>query len=338
MRLATFRSEVTGAARLGVIMNDTIIDVALLGAAEKVDLPESMLGLLDQGPATLAHLGRLVEARASSWPTGTALPLGNVRLLAPIPRPRKCIFGVAFNYADPKGVPRELPKDPVVFSKPPTSVIGPGEAIEHNASITQNLDWEVELAAIIGRTARNVAPEDALSYVFGYSVLIDISARDCDRAGQWLYAKGQDTYAPFGPVIVTADDIPDPQNLDLSLHVNGEEKQRSNTRHMFFGVGALIADISCRITLEPGDIIATGTPDGIGISRSPQEWLWPGDVVEAEVSGIGKIRHPVVAVGDMRRREAALADSTWPSSADPLTVIAGDYTQHPTSPEAVLNP
>ena len=148
----------------------------------------------------------------------------------------------------------------------------------------------------MGRRAARVAEADALSYVFGYSVMLDMSARDCRRAGQWIYSKGQDTYAPFGPCIVTADEIPDPQKLDLWLTVNGEKKQGSNTRHMLFKVPFLISDISAGITLEPGDIIATGTPEGVGAGRSPQEWLWPGDVVEAGVEGIGTLRHPVVAV------------------------------------------
>jgi 2-keto-4-pentenoate hydratase/2-oxohepta-3-ene-1,7-dioic acid hydratase in catechol pathway len=126
--------------------------------------------------------------------------------------------------------------------------------------------------------------------------MIDMSARDCRRAGQWIYSKGQDTYAPFGPCIVTADEIPDPQVLDLSLTVNGKTKQSSNTRHMLFKVNTLIADISAGITLEPGDIIATGTPEGVGAGRSPQEWVWPGDVIHARLQGIGELRHPVVAV------------------------------------------
>ena len=162
--------------------------------------------------------------------------------------------------------------------------------------MTRQLDWEVELAAIIGTRAKRVAVADALQYVFGYSVMIDISARDCRRAGQWIYSKGQDTFAPFGPCIVTADEIPDPQTLDLTLTVNGETKQSSNTRHMLFPVAALIADISVGITLEPGDIIATGTPSGVGAGRNPQEWLWPGHIVQASVQSIGTLRHPVVAV------------------------------------------
>jgi 2-keto-4-pentenoate hydratase/2-oxohepta-3-ene-1,7-dioic acid hydratase in catechol pathway len=231
------------------------------------------------------------------------LPLANVKLLAPIPRPRKNIFGIGLNYVEHVAessrsldTAKDLPKQPVIFSQPPTTVIGPGDAIEHNAKITQQLDWEIELAVIIGTTAKRVPVAQALKHVFGYSVMIDMSARDCRRAGQWIYSKGQDTYAPFGPCIVTADEIPDPQKLELSLTVNGATKQSSNTRHMLFKVNELIADISAGITLEPGDIIATGTPEGVGAGRNPQEWVWPGDVIEGRVQHIGSLRHPVVAV------------------------------------------
>src|SRR5690606_5360797 len=189
----------------------------------------------------------------------------------------------------------DLPREPVIFSKPPTTVVGPGDPIVHNAAITQQLDWEVELAAVIGSTAKGVSREDALKHVFGYTVLIDVSARDCRRAGQWIYSKGQDSFAPMGPCIVTADEIPDPQTLDLTLSLNGVQKQSSNTAYMLFKVDELIADISKGITLEPGDIIATGTPAGVGAGMDPQEWMWPGDTDDAEVVGIGKLRHPVVA-------------------------------------------
>ncbi|MEJ2458324.1 MAG: fumarylacetoacetate hydrolase family protein [Novosphingobium sp.] len=183
----------------------------------------------------------------------------------------------------------------VIFSKPPSSVIGPGEPILHDKEITRQLDWEVELATIIGTTAKGVSRADALRHVFGYTVCIDMSARDCRRAGQWIYSKGQDSYCPMGPVVVTADEIPDPQTLDLWLTVNGVEKQRGTTAFMLFKVDELIADISKGITLEPGDIIATGTPAGVGAGRTPQEWLWPGDIVVATVEGIGTLRHPVIA-------------------------------------------
>jgi 2-keto-4-pentenoate hydratase/2-oxohepta-3-ene-1,7-dioic acid hydratase in catechol pathway len=301
MKLVTYRAHIEGAARLGVLIDDLVVDVAALADSMGEVLPDTMLGLIDAGRAGLAMLRACLDEADGDFAPGSATALANVTLLAPIPRPRKNIFGIGLNYVEHVAesaasldTSKDLPKQPVIFSKPPTTVIGPGQGIEHNAKITQQLDWEVELAVIIGTTARRVTREAALAHVFGYSVMIDVSARDNRRAGQWIFSKGQDTYAPFGPCIVTADEIPDPQVLDLWLTVNGVEKQRSNTRHMLFKVDTLISDISSGITLEPGDIIASGTPEGVGAGRTPQEWMWPGDVVVACVEGIGTIRHPVV--------------------------------------------
>lgn len=303
MRLVTYRRNVLEGARLGAIVDDLVVDLEYLGLCAGVDLPSDMLDFIDLGPNAVATTTQLLKDHQNKWPVGSAIPLSNVKLLAPIPRPRKNIFGIGLNYVEhveessrSLDTSADLPKEPVIFSKPPTTVIGPGDAVEHNAKITQQMDWEVELAAIIGRTASRVEKSEALNYVFGYSVMIDISARDNRRAGQWIFSKGLDTYAPFGPCIVTADEIPDPQTLDLWLTVNGETKQKSNTKFMLFDVATLVSDISSGITLEPGDIIATGTPEGVGAGRNPQEWLWPGDVIEAHVEGIGTIRHPVVAV------------------------------------------
>ena len=303
MRLVTYRETIESEARLGVIDGDLVVDVEKIGAKAGLSLPVSMLDFIDLGPSAILSLRDTLKEFSGRFPARTAVPLVNVKLLAPIPRPRKNIFGIGLNYVEHVeessrilDTAKDLPKQPVIFSKPPTSVIGPDEAIAHNRKITQQLDWEVELAVVMGRVARRVSEADALSYVFGYSVMVDISARDNRRAGQWIYSKGQDTFAPFGPCIVTADEIADPHALDLWLTVNGELKQKSNTRHMLFKIPVLIADISAAITLEPGDIIATGTPEGVGAGRTPQEWLWPGDVVEAGVETIGRIRHPVVAV------------------------------------------
>ncbi|TDF67311.1 fumarylacetoacetate hydrolase family protein [Cupriavidus sp. L7L] len=303
MRLVTYRSEVAAAARLGALVDGNIVDLARFGTAVGVDIPSTMLEFIDLGPEAVRSTSALLNEYRGKLPFGVAFPASNVKLLAPIPRPRKNVWGIGLNYVEHVAessrsldTSKELPKEPVIFSKPPTTVIGPGDAIEHNKEITQQMDWEVELAVVIGTRGKGVKEADALNYVFGYSVMIDISARDCRRAGQWIYSKGQDTYAPFGPVIVTADEIPDPHTLDLSLTVNGVTKQSSNTRHMLFKVPALIADISKGMALEPGDIIATGTPDGVGAGRTPQEWLWPGDTVVATVEGIGQLRHPVVAV------------------------------------------
>ena len=237
MRLVTYRPSIVDAARLGVVQGDEIVDVQKLAASDGQVLPASMLELIDLGPTGLRVLKQLVEGAEGNWPAGAAVPAVNVQLLAPIPRPRKNIFGIGLNYVEhveessrALDTAKDLPKQPVIFTKPPTTVIGPGEPIQHNAKLTQQLDWEVELAAIIGRRAARVTVQEALQYVFGYSVMIDISARDNRRAGQWIYSKGMDSYGPFGPCIVTADEIPDPQTLDLWLTVNGVTKQKSNTR------------------------------------------------------------------------------------------------------------
>lgn len=303
MRLVTYRSHHADQARLGAIVGNAIIDLARLGERTDTPLPDNMLDFIDLGPEAVRVATHLLATHEKHWPLGTSIPLENARLLAPIPRLRKNIFGIGLNYVEHVAessrtldTSKDLPKQPVIFSKPPTCVIGPGDAIEHNHAITQQLDWEVELAVIMGRRAQRVQEADALNYVFGYSVMIDISARDCRRAGQWIYSKGQDTYGPFGPCIVTADEIPDPHTLDLSLTVNGVTKQSSNTRHMLFKIPHLIADISAAMTMEAGDVIATGTPEGVGAGRTPQEWLWPGDTVVATVEKIGTLRHPVVAV------------------------------------------
>jgi len=302
MRLVSYRASPEAAARVGLIEGDFVVDIERLGRSAHVVLPGSMLELIEAGPVALGAVRELLNA-SESRPIDGTIPLANVKLLAPIPRPRKNIFGIGLNYVEhveessrTLDTSKDLPEKPVIFSKPPTTVIGPGDPVQHNKAITQQLDWEVELAVIIGTTCRRVSEGEALKNVFGYSVFIDISARDCRRAGQWIYSKGQDSYGPFGPCIVTADEIPDPHALDLWLSVNGTLKQKSNTRHMLFKIPRLIADISAGMTLEPGDIIATGTPSGVGAGRKPQEWLWPGDVIEAGVQHIGEIRHPVVAV------------------------------------------
>jgi 2-keto-4-pentenoate hydratase/2-oxohepta-3-ene-1,7-dioic acid hydratase in catechol pathway len=230
---------------------------------------------------------------------GPVLPRDAVRLHAPF-RPGK-IIGVGLNYVEhveessrSLDTAKELPDRPVLFSKPATAVVGPDEPIRHDGNLTAQLDWECELAVIIGRTARRVGKADALNHVFGYSIMNDISARDQRRGGQWWFSKGQDSYAPFGPCVRTADEVPDPQVLDLGLRVNGAVKQKGNTRHMLFDVATLIADISSGVTLEPGDVISTGSPQGVGAAQNPPQFLQPGDVVECTVEGIGTLRNPVV--------------------------------------------
>jgi 2-keto-4-pentenoate hydratase/2-oxohepta-3-ene-1,7-dioic acid hydratase in catechol pathway len=302
MRFVTYRTVETE-PRLGLLHDGLVIDVEYFGDAIGNDMPSTMLDFIDLGPIALRFLQEAVAAATTADLIGTSLPEGNVTLLAPIPRPRKNIFGIGLNYTEHVAesarsldTSNELPQQPVIFSKPPTAVVAWNDPIRHNATVTQQLDWETELAVIIGSTARHVAEGDALNHVFGYTVINDVSARDCRRAGQWIVSKGQDSFAPMGPCIVTAEEIGDPHNLNILTHVNGVEKQNSNTRFMLFNVPQLIADISSVMTLEPGDIIATGTPAGVGAGRTPQEFMWPGDVVECTVEGIGTLRNPIIAV------------------------------------------
>ncbi|MFT5115221.1 MAG: 2-keto-4-pentenoate hydratase/2-oxohepta-3-ene-1,7-dioic acid hydratase in catechol pathway [Parasphingorhabdus sp.] len=301
MKLVTYRASVETSARLGVVLDDLVIDVEALGVAVGEDMPDSMLGLIDTGRTGLATLKNLIEEIDGAPPINTSVALSNAIICAPIPRPRKNIWGIGLNYTEHVAesarsldTDSALPQQPVLFTKPPTAVIGPGEPIQHDSNMTQQLDWEVELAVIMGSGGKHIDAKHAMEHVFGYSVMIDVSARDNRRAGQWIFAKGQDSYAPFGPCIITADDLPDPQNLDLWLTKNGQEKQRSNTKFMLFDIPTLIADISTGMTIEGGDIIATGTPAGVGAGRDPQEWMWPGDTIVACVEGIGCLRHPIV--------------------------------------------
>lgn len=235
------------------------------------------------------------------------LPLGapiEGKLAAPL-RPGK-IVAIGLNYLDHiRESKLERPLQPLVFAKFPSSVIGPTDAIELDESLTSRVDWEVELAVVVGRRMRRVAERDALDHVFGYTVGNDISARDVQFSeSQWVRGKSFDTFCPLGPVAVTADEIPDPQVLRLRTRVNGEVMQDSSTAEMVFGVAELLAFCSRSFTLDPGDVVLTGTPWGCGEFMDPPRSLAAGDLVEAEIEKIGALRNPVVAVrsGAARRR------------------------------------
>jgi 5-carboxymethyl-2-hydroxymuconate isomerase len=214
-------------------------------------------------------------------------------LLAPL-RPAS-IVAIGLNYLDHiRETGMERPQRPLVFTKLRTSVIGPDETIRIPSGITEQVDWEVELAVVIGTTARDVAADDALDHVFGYTVANDVSARDVQFSdGQWARGKSLDTFCPLGPEVVTPEDVPDPQALGLRTRVNGETVQDSSTAEMLFGVRELIAFCSRSFTLLPGDVLLTGTPWGCGAFMRPPRFLAPGDVVETEVDGIGTLRNPV---------------------------------------------
>jgi 2-keto-4-pentenoate hydratase/2-oxohepta-3-ene-1,7-dioic acid hydratase in catechol pathway len=266
------------------------------GDISNFPLPNDMLDLIDLGFEIIEEITEMIAETPENFFEEISYEMSEVTLLAPIEKPRKNIIGIGLNYTEHVAesartldTTGKLPQKPIIFSKPPTTVTATNTEIIKNTKLTAQLDWEVELAVVIGKKGKYVANADALDYVFGYTVINDISARDCRREGQWIVSKGQDTFAPMGPYLVTKDEIKNPHNLKLSLKINGIEKQNSNTQFMLFNINDLIEDLSIVFTLEPGDIIATGTPSGVGAGRDPQEWMYDGDIVEATVEGIGTI-------------------------------------------------
>ena len=299
MKLLTYKTNETE-PRLGFIHNNQIIDMEDFGEISNFPLPNDMLELIDLGFEIIAEITELVLETSKEFFDEVAYEMTEVIILAPIEKPRKNIIGIGLNYTEHVAesartldTTGKLPQKPIIFSKPPTTVTGTNTEVIKNTKLTSQLDWEVELAVVIGKKGKYVPNADAMDYVFGYTVINDISARDCRREGQWIVSKGQDTFAPMGPILITKDEIGNPHNLNLSLKVNGIEKQNSNTKFLLFNINDLIEDLSIVFTLEPGDIIATGTPSGVGAGRSPQEWLFDGDVMEASVEGIGTIVNTV---------------------------------------------
>jgi 2-keto-4-pentenoate hydratase/2-oxohepta-3-ene-1,7-dioic acid hydratase in catechol pathway len=226
---------------------------------------------------------------------GPERDLGDVKLLAPVSSPQK-IVAIGLNYADhAREAGLEPPTNPVVFVKTPNSLLGPGEAICYSKNDSTQVDYEVELAIVMGTRARRVDVDGALGYVLGYTVCNDVSARDAQFAdSQWVRSKSFDTFCPLGPWIVTADEIPDPQQLGIRCRVNGQTLQDSSTAEMIFGCAELVSYLSQVMTLEPGDVIATGTPYGVGFARTPQVFLLHGDTVECEIDGLGTLSNPVI--------------------------------------------
>lgn len=299
MKLLTYKTKNTE-ARLGFIHNNMVVDMEDFGGISNFPLPNDMLELIDMGFEVIAEINDLIQDTRAVDFENISHSINDVTILAPIEKPRKNIVGIGLNYTEHVAesartldTTGKLPQKPIIFSKPPTCVTGTNTNILLNTKLTQQLDWECELAVIIGKKGKYVPKSEALDYVFGYTVINDISARDCRREGQWIVSKGQDTFAPMGPFLVTKDEIENPHNLNLSLKLNGVEKQNSNTQYMLFNINDLVEDLSTVFSLEPGDIIATGTPAGVGAGRSPQEWMHDGDVVEATVEGIGTIVNTV---------------------------------------------
>jgi 2-keto-4-pentenoate hydratase/2-oxohepta-3-ene-1,7-dioic acid hydratase in catechol pathway len=299
MKLLTYKTSETE-PRLGFIHNNQVIDMEDFGEISNFPLPNDMLELIDMGFEVIAEINDFISETSQKQMDEISYAIDEITILAPIEKPRKNIIGIGLNYTEHVAesartldTTGKLPTKPIIFSKPTTTVTGTNTNIIKNTKLTEQLDWEVELAVVIGKKGKYVSKENALDYVFGYTVINDISARDCRREGQWIVSKGQDTFAPMGPYLVTKDEIENPHNLNLSLKVNGVEKQNSNTKFLLFNINDLIEDLSIVFTLEPGDIIATGTPAGVGAGRNPQEWMYDGDVVEATVEGIGTIVNTV---------------------------------------------
>ena len=256
-----------------------------------------MVSLIASGKTGLATVRKLVKGFK-----GKSVALSAVRLMAPIPRPRKNVLCVGWNYVEhfeegAKARPQaqEMPLHPAFFTKMSTTVNGPYDPIPAHAGLTERLDWEVELGVVIGKGGINIAEADAMKHIFGYTVVNDVSAREVQRqhGGQWFKGKSLDGTCPMGPWIATADEVPHPDDLRLTCRLNGVIKQDSNTTHMYFKIPRLIAELSAGLTLEPGDIFATGTPAGVGHSRTPPEFMKAGDILETEIVGLGLLRNKI---------------------------------------------
>jgi 2-keto-4-pentenoate hydratase/2-oxohepta-3-ene-1,7-dioic acid hydratase in catechol pathway len=288
LKLVTY---LDGYPRAGVVVEDRVVDLS-----EKFD---SVQALIEEGNPALE------EARSLLAKANPEADVAEIDLRAPIPHPRRNVFCMGWNYLThfEEGQGRrgddqeELPEYPTFFDKPTTTVIGPYDDIPFDRDFSEKMDYEAELAVVIGRAGRSIPAAEATDHIFGYTIANDVTARDVQRrhGGQWLKGKGMDGSCPLGPWIVTADEIPDPQNLPIQCHVNGVQKQNSNTSFMVFPVSRLIEELSLAMTLLPGDILLTGTPEGVGYARTPPEYLAPGDEVTVTVANIGSITNRVVA-------------------------------------------
>jgi 2-keto-4-pentenoate hydratase/2-oxohepta-3-ene-1,7-dioic acid hydratase in catechol pathway len=312
MRLITFDAGQGGRPGVGLDAASILdLDAALARAPAIGQAPfGSLHELIGRGGAALEAIEQLLAMAADGELDAAKVPLAQARVLAPIPRPAKNVFCVGRNYVEhiaegarAQRIALDLPEFPVFFSKPPTTVIGPGDAIPVQPQVSTKIDYEVELAVVIGRRGSNIKASEALDHVFGYTIVNDVTARDLQRrhGGQFLKGKGLDGSCPMGPAVVTRDEITDPGQLAIRLWVNDELRQDGNTRDMIFPIAELIASLSEGLTLEPGDLLATGTPSGVGYAMSEPQFLKDGDVVRCEIEGIGRLENPVTEVRGARR-------------------------------------
>jgi len=284
--------------RVGCLLADRYLDLTGSVASSVITFPGRMTSIND----ILGVTGGLDILEERMRPLDPKSPdvrhllfdESDIVLQAPLPRPHKLI-GIGLNYRDHvEETKMEVPKEPLLFAMYSNAVTAPGQPIVIPA-MSRKIDYEAELAVVIGATARHVRPEDAIRHVAGYTIVNDVSARDLQRSdGQWLRAKSFDTFAPMGPCLATRSALNDADGLAIELRLNGQTLQKSNTRNLIFKVPELVSHISKVMTLEPGDVISTGTPGGVGFTRKPPIYLQPGDIVEIEVEGIGILRNPVV--------------------------------------------
>jgi 2-keto-4-pentenoate hydratase/2-oxohepta-3-ene-1,7-dioic acid hydratase in catechol pathway len=286
MRFATIQTS--AGPRAALLHGQDYVDLHATDPA----LPGSVRQLLEAGPDALVAAGQ-----AAQRPQAVRYPAAQVKLLAPIPDPPKIVC-LGLNYRDhaaESGAP--IPKDPVLFSKYATALVGHNEPIVL-PPVSTEVDYEAELVVVVGKGGRNLPADAAMAHVAGYTIGHDVSARDWQLKKdqkQWMVGKTFDTFAPTGPVLVTADEVPDPHQLAIRLRLNGQTMQDSNTRQMIFPVGEVLAYLSKVFTLQPGDLIFTGTPPGVGFARKPPVFLKAGDVVEVEIEKLGVLRNPVIA-------------------------------------------
>ncbi len=303
MRLVQFRSS--GKWCPGVWLGEEyVIDLQEAAYAFPQSMlmpPKDVLSLLQQGDEALREIENIIQrvkhllqTSPDTIPHNILLPKDGLQLGPPLHNPQK-IMAIGLNYLDHcQENDLEPPSYPIMFAKLPSAIVGPEHPIQWPAGLSKQVDFEAEFAVVIGKQARRVPKEQALQYVVGYTILNDISARDLQFAdGQWVRAKSIDTFCPMGPCIVTRDEIQNPHGLDIRCLLNGKEMQHSNTRHLIFGVEALVSFLSENFTLQPGDIISTGTPGGIGYYQKPPRFLQPGDEVVVEIEGLGQLRNPV---------------------------------------------
>lgn len=287
MRLVTYSLD--DLLRPGAVVDSDVYDIS--------DAVSSVLALVEGGAQALARVESLIGE------TRPVAGLADVRLHAPLQLGRRPVFCVGWNYLDHatemsvgrEGQRRELPSFPTFFSKPGSTIVGPDEGITYDASVTTKLDYEAELAVVIGRSGRSIPSAAALDHVFGYTLANDLSARDVQHrhGGQWFKGKSMDTYCPMGPVLVTRDEVGDPQALTLTCTVNGQVRQKASTSQMIFSVADLVSALSLGMTIFQGDVLLTGTPAGVGASRNPAAFLGVGDIVTVSISEIGELRNRV---------------------------------------------